>query len=107
MTMSAVDPHTEHLRPVPAYEEYAAPVVEAAPPPPPGVPGLTPPLQRGHSRGAVVDVLVELGYVTREAVEVASEQARLAGRTPETLLLDQGQISADQLTRATAERYGP
>jgi type IV pilus assembly protein PilB len=71
-----------------------------------GPPGLTPPLHRGHSRGFITDVLVELGYVAEKSVQAAIEAARTAGRTPETLLLEQGAITDDQLSRATAERYG-
>ena len=102
--MSAVDPYPEHLRPVPAYDQYSDPAVAATLPP--AVPGLTPPLHPGHSRGTVTDVLVEFGYVTGEAVDVAIEQARLGNSSPEVLLLEQGQINAEQLTRAVAERYG-
>jgi type IV pilus assembly protein PilB len=102
--MSAVEPYPDHLRPVPAYEEQvAAPPAE---PPPSGVPGLTPPLHRGHSRGMITDVVVELGYLTQEAVVVAIEQAGISGQAPEHLLLEQAQITTDQLTRAIAERYG-
>ncbi len=105
--MSAIEPYPDHLQPVPAVDDYGqqTAVVE---PPAAGfeVPGLTPPLHRGHSRGMITDVLVELGYVPQEAVDVAVEQARISGTSPESLLLDQGQISADQLTRAVAERYG-
>ena len=114
--MSAVDPYPNHLRPVPAYGEYGEqPAVEVPPveqppvemsPPPVGVPGLTAPLHRGHSRGLITDVLIELGYATPESVQGAIEQARLNGGTAEQLLLEQGLISADQLTRAVAERYG-
>jgi type IV pilus assembly protein PilB len=98
MTMSAVDPYPSHLRPVPSYGDVAAP--------PPGVPGLTPPLHRGHSRGLITDVLVELGFVAPETVQAVVESARLAGRSPEDMLLEQGQITADHLSRAVAERYG-
>jgi type IV pilus assembly protein PilB len=104
--MSSVDPYPDHLRPVAAYDEYAEPPAEAAVATLSSAPGLTPPLHRGHSRGAITDVLVELGYVTQEAIEVATEQARISGHSPELLLLEQGQISADQMTRAVAERYG-
>jgi type IV pilus assembly protein PilB len=92
-----------HLQPVPDSGGSAAPVL---PEQEPGTPGLTPPRQRGHSRGFVTDVLVELGYASPELVEGAVEAARTAGRAPERLLLDQGVINEDQLSRATAERYG-
>ncbi len=70
------------------------------------VPGLTPPVNRGHSRGFTSDALVELGYATLETVQAAIEAARTAGRAPEALLLEQGAINGDQLSRAIAERYG-
>jgi type IV pilus assembly protein PilB len=69
-------------------------------------PGVTPPLHRGHSHGFITDVLVELGYAGREKVQAAIEEARTAGRSPESLLLEEGTITSDQLARATAERYG-
>ena len=40
--------------------------------------------------------------VARQAIEAA----RTAGRPPERLLIEQGAITADQLSRAVAERYG-
>jgi type IV pilus assembly protein PilB len=92
-----------HLRPVPDSGTSAAPPL---PGPEQGTHGLTPPLHRGHSRGFITDVLVELGYVPEETVRAAIEAARTAGRTPEALLLEQGAINDDQLSRATAERYG-
>ncbi len=92
-----------HLQPVPDHGA-AAPALPPAEEP--GTPGLTPPLRRGHSRGFITDVLVELGYAAEETVTAAVEAARAAGRTPESLLLAQGAITEEQLTRATAERYG-
>jgi type IV pilus assembly protein PilB len=71
-----------------------------------GTLGLTPPLHRGHSRGFITDVLIELGYASAETVGVAVEESRTAGVPPEALLLTHGTISSDQLSRATAERYG-
>jgi type IV pilus assembly protein PilB len=91
-----------HLQPVPDSGSSAAPAM----PEEQGTPGLTPPLHRGHSRGFITDVLVELGYASAELVQSAIEAARTAGRTPEALLLEQGAITDDQLSRATAERYG-
>jgi type IV pilus assembly protein PilB len=98
-----VDQRLSHLRPVPDSGGSAAPALEYEEI---GTPGLTPPLQRGHSRGFTTDVLVELGYVTREQAEAAVEAARTAGRTPESLMLAEGTVSGDQLSRAIAERYG-
>jgi type IV pilus assembly protein PilB len=93
-----------HLQAVPDSGTSAAPAMP--PPEEQGTPGVTPPLHHGHSRGFITDVLVELGFASEEAVRQAIDAARTAGRTPETLLLEQGSISEDQLSRATAERYG-
>ncbi|HVC06463.1 MAG TPA: ATPase, T2SS/T4P/T4SS family [Solirubrobacterales bacterium] len=78
----------------------------SGPDPTTATPGLTPPLTRSHSSGFLTDVLIELGYVPRERARQAIEDARTAGSPPEALLLEQGAISADQLSRALAERYG-
>jgi type IV pilus assembly protein PilB len=96
--------YPSHLQPVPRSGDSTAPAL--APPEEQGTPGLTPPLQRGHSHGFITDVVVELGFVSAEAVRAAIDTARTAGRTPEVLLLEQGAITDDQLSRATAERYG-
>ncbi len=96
-------PYPMHLRPVPESGGSAAPVLDQEPS---GTPGLTPPLHRGHSRGFITDVLVELGFVPVETVQAAIEEARTAGRPPEALLLERGAIDSEQLSRATAERYG-
>jgi type IV pilus assembly protein PilB len=92
-----------HLKPVP---DGAAAAAELPPAEERGTPGLTPPLRRGHSRGFITDVLVELGYVTEATVDAAIETARSAGKTPEAHLLSQGAITEEHLARATAERYG-
>ncbi|HYQ78405.1 MAG TPA: ATPase, T2SS/T4P/T4SS family [Solirubrobacterales bacterium] len=92
-----------HLRPVPTSGDSTAPALE---PETGGTPGLTPPQTRGRSSGFVTDVIVDLGYVGDERARQAIEEARTAGRPPERLLLEQGAISADQFSRAVAERYG-
>ena len=93
-----------HLQPVPDSGGSAAPALSDSERQ--ETPGLTPPLHRGHSRGFVTDVLVELGFTSKEMVQTAIDAARTAGRTPEALLLQQGTIDDDQLSRAIAERYG-
>lgn len=95
--------YPNHLQPVPQSGDSTAP---ALPDETPGIPGLTPPRTRGRSTGFLTDVLVNLGYVAGERVEQAIEEARVAGRRPEQLLLEQGSLTGDQLSRATAERYG-
>jgi type IV pilus assembly protein PilB len=95
--------YPSHLRPVPLSGDSTAPAFE---PEPSGTPGLTPPRTRGRSSGFVTDVIVDLGYVGDERARQAIEEARVAGTPPEQLLLDQGAITSDQLSRAVAERYG-
>jgi type IV pilus assembly protein PilB len=97
--------YPSHLKPVPDSGAGAAaaavPLGEVS-----GTPGLTPPLHRGHSRGFITDVLVELGLVAEATVQSAVEAGRTMGKAPEALLLAQGAITEEQLARATAERYG-
>jgi type IV pilus assembly protein PilB len=102
MSMDSRD-FPSHLRPVPDSGGSTAPALdsEAA-----GTPGLTPPQVRGRHSGFVTDVLVELGFVSDDLARQAIETARTAGRPPERLLIEQGAITADQLSRAVAERYG-
>jgi type IV pilus assembly protein PilB len=95
--------YPSHLRPVPESGDSTAPALD---PTAGGTPGLTSPVARGRSSGFVTDVLVDLGFVPEDRARQAIEEARTAGRPPEQLLLDQGAIDADQLSRAVAERYG-
>jgi type IV pilus assembly protein PilB len=100
-----VSDRPDYLRPVPSGTGGAAPAEEhdsgAT-----GTPGLTEPLGRGSSTMFITDVIVELGYANREAVDEAIDKARLAGRSPEAVMLEQKVIDSDQLSRAMAERYG-
>ncbi len=79
----------------PAIDPYAS-----------GTPGLTPPLSSSHAGRFITDVIVDLGYVPAERVEQVVAEARTAGRSPESLMVEQGLLGADQLSRAVAERYG-
>jgi type IV pilus assembly protein PilB len=63
-------------------------------------------MSRGHTGGFLTDAIVALGYATGEQVEQAIATSRTAGRRPEEILLEQGAINEEQLSRATAERYG-
>jgi type IV pilus assembly protein PilB len=92
-----------HLRPVPDSGDSTAPALDPAAG---GTPGLTPPRVRGRHSGFVTDVLVDLGYVGDDVARQAIETARTAARPPERVLIEQGAINADQLSRAVAERYG-
>ena len=51
-------------------------------------------------------MLVDLGYVSQARVLQAVEEARVAGRPPERMLLEEREITAEQLSHAIAERYG-
>ncbi|MDX6605974.1 MAG: type pilus assembly protein PilB [Solirubrobacterales bacterium] len=99
----------EYLRPVPGPGEGSAAAAEAHEPDEPTqseISGLIPPTRRGHSSGFVTDAIVDLGFASRDQVEQAIGQSRTAGRPPEAILLEQGAIDAEQLSKATAERYG-
>ena len=93
-----------HLRPVPEVSgsEALDPSLQQSG----GTPGLTPPRTRTHSGRFITDVVVDLGYLDRERVDQAIGEARVAGRSPEALMVEKGILSADQLSRAIAERYG-
>src|SRR5688572_25277585 len=99
----ATDKRPGHLRPVPTGGEAIA---QDLPPEQAGTPGLTPPLGRGNSAMFLTDVVVELGYASRERVDEVINEARVAGRSADELLVEQRIIDADQLSRAIAERYG-
>jgi type IV pilus assembly protein PilB len=71
-----------------------------------GPPGLTAPRTRTHSGRFITDVVIDLGYLSEERVNQAITEARTAGRSPEALMVEQGVLSSDQLSRAIAERYG-
>ena len=94
-----------HLRPVPSPGEATARKLddgreEAV------SNGITTAMRRGHSGMFVTDVIVELGYSSRERVDEVINEARVAGRSPEALLREHKVIDGDQLSRAIAQRYG-
>ena len=70
-----------------------------------GTPGLTPPSRRGGAR-PLADAITALGLLPAEQARVAIEDARAAGIRPEQALLETQALTADQLARATAERFG-
>jgi type IV pilus assembly protein PilB len=92
-----------YLRPVPSGAPSAA-LAHAEPPP--DWNGITPPSARGGTTRFLSDVIIDLGYAPREVVQAAIEAARQQNLTPEAVLLDQGSISQDQLSRAIAARHG-
>jgi type IV pilus assembly protein PilB len=99
----------DYLRPVPGPGDTGPEATAAASdqgPETSGPAGLIPPMRRGRSGSFITDVVVDLGYATREQVEQAIAQSRTAGRAPEQILVEGGVIDTEQLSRATAERYG-
>jgi type IV pilus assembly protein PilB len=68
--------------------------------------GLTSPTRKGGGVRFISDIVSELGYLPKERVEAAVEEARASGRTPEQVMLESGSLSSEQLARATAERFG-
>ena len=93
-----------HLRPVPDSGDSTAPALQepeggdAGPDPaarPAAAPAASSPTSSSTSATSATTR-------ARQAIE----EARTAGRPPERLLLEQGAITADQLSRAVAERYG-
>jgi type IV pilus assembly protein PilB len=102
MTQGADAPH---LQAIPGGEAAAAAAAEL-PAAAEGVPGLTPPRKRGGRGRFISDVIVELGFAQEDRVQSAVEEAKANGRTPEQILLQSGALTAEQLARATAERFG-
>jgi type IV pilus assembly protein PilB len=68
--------------------------------------GITRATRRGSSARFLTDVIVEMGFASDEQVKDAVETSRSTGTTPEKVLRSSGAVSADQLARALAERYG-
>jgi type IV pilus assembly protein PilB len=102
-------PDPPQLRPVedPAATPHG--VTAPATPAPghgPGWDGITHPTTRGGTSRFLTDVLVEIGACDRDRVALAIDAARIAGTTPEEVLLQQGALTHDMLSRAVAERYG-
>ncbi len=68
--------------------------------------GITRPSRRGSPRRFLTDVIVEMGLVSQRQADEAIETSRGSGTTPERVLLEQGVLNHDGLSRALAERYG-
>ena len=68
--------------------------------------GVTPPSLAGATGRSLADVVIDLGFVDRQRVETAVELASSRGQSAGRTLLETGALTADQLARATAERFG-
>ncbi|HEY8304688.1 MAG TPA: ATPase, T2SS/T4P/T4SS family [Solirubrobacteraceae bacterium] len=60
----------------------------------------------GRPGRLIGDVVVDLGFATRERVEEAVELARAQRKPTGQILVEQGILRHDQLARVVAERYG-
>jgi type IV pilus assembly protein PilB len=68
--------------------------------------GITRPSRRSSSHRFLTDVIVEMGFASRAQVDEAVASSRSTGTTPERVLLENGFLNHDSLSRALAERYG-
>jgi type IV pilus assembly protein PilB len=68
--------------------------------------GLYPPRSTGRSTRLIGEVVVDLGFATRETVDEAVEVARAKGLPTGLVLVEQGVLRHDQLARVVAERFG-
>src|SRR3954453_21116389 len=68
--------------------------------------GVTTPSRRGGSGRVLADVIVDLGFVARKAMDEALAKAHATGSAPERVLLAAGTLTEDELSRAVAERFG-
>ena len=68
--------------------------------------GLVEPRHRDRPNRRIGDVISELGFAKREVVEAAVELARRSGELTGEVLIKSGVITAEQLSRALAERHG-
>lgn len=68
--------------------------------------GLYPPRNAGRSARMIGEVVVDLGFSDRQAVEEAVAAARAQGRPTGIVLVERGILRHDQLARVVAERFG-
>ena len=68
--------------------------------------GLSSPLRPGRSVRRIGEVVVDLGFADRAAVELAVAAARSQRKPTGQVLVEQGVLRQDQLARVVAERFG-
>lgn len=68
--------------------------------------GITTPTRRGGSGRVLTDVIVDLGFVDRGTMDLAIERGRESGSAPERVLVSDGTLTDEQLSRSIAERFG-
>ena len=69
-------------------------------------PGIIPLSRHGRLPRLIGDVVVDLGFADRDAVEHAVAAARAQARSTGELLVETGALTPDQLARVLAERFG-
>ncbi len=68
--------------------------------------GLSSPTPPGRSGRRIGEVVVDLGFADRDAVEQAVAAARSQRKPTGQVLVEQGVLRQDQLARVVAERFG-
>ena len=68
--------------------------------------GLVEPRFRDRPNRRIGEVIADLGFARQEVVEAAVELARRSGELTGEVLINSGVITAEQLSRALAERHG-
>ena len=71
-----------------------------------GPDGITKASHPGGPARFLTDVIVDLGLVDLERVSAAIDVGRRSGKMPEDVLIEQGVLDAEGLSRAVAERHG-
>src|SRR5215218_1831536 len=80
--------------------------LKPVPPHAAGPDGVTKPRQAGGPARFLTDVVVDLGLADRARVAAAIDEGRRTGKMPEDVLIEQGALTAEGLSRAVAERHG-
>jgi hypothetical protein len=70
------------------------------------MPGVIAPSDPAGRPGFLSDVIAEMGLVDPDTIESAVNESRVQGRASETILLERGKLTEQELARAIAERNG-
>jgi type IV pilus assembly protein PilB len=91
---------------VPVLEQPSTNGLAGPAPEQPPTNGLSSPSRPGRSVRRIGEVVVDLGFADREAVEQAVAAARSQRKPTGQVLVEQGVLRQDQLARVVAERFG-
>jgi type IV pilus assembly protein PilB len=89
-----------------APEQASTSALDLPAPAQPSPSGLSSPARPGRSVRRIGEVVVDLGFADREAVEQAVAAARSQRKPTGQVLVEQGVLRQDQLARVVAERFG-